>query len=140
MLLKSYNYDESKRCYSYKRVPDVEKHIQDVLSKYGVKRVVFEYPKRNTLEPEDSWYKYESEPEIDHFYETDGFVNSCLENDDLLARVILGDSCVYTGNDNECDPDDMCFVADTDAVWQNPDNKPHPKYDPEHYDYFMKGN
>lgn len=140
LLLKSYNYDEKKKEYNYKRIPEIENHIREVLYKYGVKRVVFKYPKRNNLEPEDSWYKYEEEPSIDHDCETEPFVDACLENDDLLARTILGASFVYTGNDNSCDDDNMCFVTDPDAIWWEDEYKPNPEYDPDKYDYFMKGN
>lgn len=67
---------------------------------------------------------------IDHYDETEEFVDSVLNDEDLLMRCLFGDSCVYTGSDNYNEDDDMCYVAYDD----------HPKHDSDNYDYFFKGN
>lgn len=68
---------------------------------------------------------------IDHSYDTFDFVEACMKNDDLLERVLFNyDSMVYTGNDNNSEPEDMCNVEDYD----------HPRHDEENYEYFYKGN
>ena len=68
---------------------------------------------------------------IDHHYDTLEFVNACMNNDDFLERVLFNyDSIVYTGNDNNSEPEDMCNVDEHD----------HPMHDEENYEYFYKGN
>ena len=54
-----------------------------------------------------------------------------MNNDDLLERVLFNyDSIVYTGNDNNSEPEDMCNVEYSE----------HPRHDEENYEYFYKGN
>lgn len=78
---------------------------------------------------------------IDHSYELREFLNAILSNEDLLMRYLFGDSCVYTGNDNQ-DPDPSgCDIADEEYYdWGSNKMVANPYHDPENYDYFYKGN
>jgi hypothetical protein len=64
-----------------------------------------------------------------------------LNDEDLLARALFGDSTVYTGNDNSSEADSMCYCADK-YIWNYWDDEKinNPNHDSEHYDYFFKGN
>ena len=59
---------------------------------------------------------------------------------DLLIRYLFGDSCIYTGNDNSDDEDNMCYCAEATIWGDNYETIPNPNHDAEHYDYFFKGN
>lgn len=76
---------------------------------------------------------------IDHAGECKEFVETILSDEDLFLRYLFGDSCIYTGNDNSDDEDDMCYCAE-DFVWSDEGSVPNPNNDSEHYDYFFKGN
>lgn len=81
---------------------------------------------------------------IDHSYETREFIDAVLSDEDMLMRCLFGDSAVYTGNDNQDDDPSGCNIAD-EYIWtENEDGeyveRKNPYYDPEHYDYFRKGN
>lgn len=139
LLLKSYEY--KNRYVRYKRIPEIEKYIRSTLSRYGVEEVEFMYPKVRTMNSDGVAESYDSEPEIDHYDETAEFVDACLSDRDLLARAILSDSVVYTGNDNECDGDNWHYCAfnkiydeDSMKMVKNPQNEP------DKYDYFVKCN
>ena len=78
---------------------------------------------------------------IDHYDECSDFVDAVLNDVDLLLRVLFSDSCVYTGNDNGSERDDMCYCSD--AEYYDFDSEtyiPHPGHHPDKYDYFFKGN
>lgn len=157
LLTKSYYYDwENDKDLNnglYLPVPEIESHIREVLAEYGVKSVVFRYPRlKDKNKKNDKWYwdRYDDEPSIDHYGETEKFVDMCLANDDLLARTILNsDSVVYTGNDNGCDEDDLCYSSepivseslyDDDGNYTGSRTIPNPNYHPDKFDYFTKGN
>lgn len=77
---------------------------------------------------------------IDHSYETRDFIDGVLNNEDMLMRCLFGDSCVYTGNDNDAEPDSMCYAAEP-MTWDSSYHSiPNPNHDSENYDYFFKGN
>ena len=77
---------------------------------------------------------------IDHSCELVPFINNVLEDEDLLLRYLLGNSCIYTGNDNSNDSEDDCYRADP-FIWDDKlGSIPNPKHDIEHYDYYFKGN
>lgn len=157
LLTKSYHYDwddeNDPNNGLYLPVPEIESHIKEVLAKYGVESVIFQYPQLKPKAKQNgkwSWSKYVDEPSIDHYGETTEFVDMCLANDDLLARTILNsDSVVYTGNDNGCDGDDPCCSSEpviSESLYDDDDNYigsetiPNPNYHPDKFDYFMKGN
>lgn len=76
---------------------------------------------------------------IDHAGECKEFIDAILSDEDLFLRYLFGDSCIYTGNDNSADEDSMCYCAE-EFVWGDDGKVPNPTHDPEHYDYFFKGN
>ena len=157
LLTKSYHYDykndKDPDNGLYLPIPEIEAHIKKVLAEYGVESVIFRYPRlKPKTEKERKWYwsRYEDEPSIDHYGETEEFVDMCLANDDLLARTILNsDSVVYTGNDNSCDEDNLCYSSEPtiheslyndDGNYTGSKTMPNPNYEPDKFDYFMKGN
>lgn len=81
---------------------------------------------------------------VDHGYEAADFVDAVLNDEDLLLRCLFGtDSCVYTGNDNSAEEDDMCYCAiATDEHWNGKEwvTTVNPRHEPDKYDYFYKGN
>lgn len=85
-----------------------------------------------------SWFE---ECSIDHSYECGTMIDALLADKDMLARFLFGDSCIYTGNDNE-DDDPATFSVAYGTYWDYDTNeeKPNPYHDEEHYDYFYKGN
>ena len=101
----------------------------------------FEEPQYSS-DDEDGWKRLEN-GYIDHSDETREFIYAVLSNEDMLMRCLFGDSCVHTGNDNQdCDPSG-CNIAD-EIIWEYDGGKYveklNPYHDPEHYDYFYKGN
>lgn len=78
---------------------------------------------------------------IDHYEETREFVNTVLSNEDMLMRMMFGDSVVYTGNDNcDSEPDRKDIADETYYDEDVGGYVTNPYHDPEHYDYFSKGN
>ena len=60
----------------------------------------------------------------------------------MLLRCLFGtDSCVYTGNDNSVEQNNMCYCA-SETIWDNEkgDFVSNPNHKPDEYDYFYKGN
>lgn len=110
--------------------------LKEILDSNNIK-YKFEEPKYWTS---DSGNKYLDNGGIDHSYETREFIDAVLSDADMLMRCLFGDSCVYTGNDNSSDYDDMCYSA-YDTIWDdNYKEIPNPNHDSENYDYFFKGN
>ena len=119
---------------------DLLEQLKDMLDKHSIE-YEFEEPKYETSS--DGEYQWLAEGYIDHSYDTRDFINAVLSDDDLLMRCLFGNSCVYTGNDNQdCSPSG-CNIADK-IIWEYDGGKyvekPNPYHDPEHYDYFYKGN
>ena len=83
-------------------------------------------------QPYDDYY-------IDHDSETREFIYAVLNDEDLLMRCLFGDSCVWTGNDNNY-ADDMSSAAYPLIYDENNTPIPNPNHHPEKYDYFFKGN
>lgn len=78
---------------------------------------------------------------VDHAGECADMINELLSNEDLLIRYLFGNSCIYTGNDNSNEQEDMCYCAEeTIWDWDNDVEVTNPNHDAEHYDYFFKGN
>jgi hypothetical protein len=100
--------------------------------------IEYEFEEPTYIEVED--YKWLDYGYIDHSGETREFIDTVLSDDDMLMRCLFGDSCVYTGNDNSSDYDNMCYAA-YDTIWDdNHKQIPNPNHDSENYDYFFKGN
>lgn len=123
------------------RAADRIKRLKDALTRLNIRYDMEEYEiKDGYICPVDTWFFG-----IDHVGELNHFIEAVLSDDDLLERFLLGESCIYTGNDNSCEPDDDCYCAYEDFEEYDPKSKkwitiPNPKYDAEHYDYFFKGN
>lgn len=113
--------------------------LKSILDKWGVE-YYFQTPKWCYWR-EKKKSRYLDNGYIDHGNETFDIMKQILEDEDLLARALFGDSTVYTGNDNSSENDSMCYCADE---WihdfENNCYKPNPNHDSEHYDYFFKGN
>ena len=78
---------------------------------------------------------------IDNAGEVLPLVDKLLDDENLLMRYLFGDSVIYTGNDNSCEPDSMCYCAD-ETVWDPTGHYlvSNPNHCPSKYDYFFKGN
>lgn len=114
--------------------------LKSILDKWGVK-YKFEKPiwRFSTYNGKD--YRYLDYGYIDHCCEALPIMREILNDEDLLARALFGDSTVYTGNDNGSDYFNMCYCADK-KIWDDETNSyiPNPNNDSEHYDFFFKGN
>ena len=120
---------------------DVEglEKLKSILDKWGVK-YYFQTPKW-CYWGEKKESRYLDNGYIDHGNETFDIMKQILEDEDLLARALFGDSTVYTGNDNSSENDSMCYCADEYVYdWDSEEEKLNPNHDSEHYDYFFKGN
>lgn len=110
--------------------------LKSILDKWNVKY--------NFEEPKWEYYdgnRYLKNGYIDHSGETFSIMREILNDEDLLARALFGDSTVYTGNDNtDCDnPVYYCAIEKT-FNWETDKYIDNPNHDSEHYDYFFKGN
>ena len=114
--------------------------LKSILDKWGVK-YKFQTPKWSYY-GDNQEEKYLDNGYIDHGSETFSIMREILNDEDLLARALFGDSTVYTGNDNSSENDSMCYCADEYYYdWDDNDKKKlNPNHDSEHYDYFFKGN
>ena len=101
--------------------------LKDILDSYHIK---YEF---------EEWTR-ESYGYIDHGYDTREFIDAVLNDEEMLMRYLFGGSCIYTGNDNSCDHDHMCYAA-YDTIWDDDYKKiPNPNHDETKYNYFFKGN
>lgn len=115
------------------------KRLQDILDKYSIE-YDFEEPEYSG----DEDYKWLSYGYIDHSYDTREFIDTVLADEDMLMRCLFGDSCVYTGNDNQDYRPAGCNIAE-ESFWERDElgqwvQKPNPHHDKEKFDYFYKGN
>ena len=112
--------------------------LKDMLDKHSIE-YEFEEPKYVTSS--DGKYKWLDHGYVDHSHDTRDFINAVLSDDDMLMRCLFGDSCVYTGNDNQDDNPSGCNIADEKYYdWKKGEMVDNPYHDPKHYDYFYKGN
>ena len=114
--------------------------LKDILVKRSI-TYVFEEPRYVTFTWCDD--KFLANGYIDHGNETIDFILAVLNDEDLLMRCLFGDSCVYTGNDNQDADLSGCNIAN-EYYWTEENGKyvkkPNPYHDSENYDYFMKLN
>lgn len=131
----------------YNRVPLWLPKLKNILDKNGI-MYDFERPT----------YSEWGTPEfgIDHATSTFGFVETVLNDEDMLMRLLFNsESVVYTGNDNAWgdeneDDKHMCDVAhewdwkydkNTDEFsYEKLGNWDNVYYDPDNFDYFYKSN
>ena len=114
--------------------------LKEILDNYSIE---YEFEKPSYYKSDYGDYKYLDYGYVDHSNETREFIFAVLDDQDLLMRCLFGDSCVYTGNDNQdCHPAG-CNIADK-VIWEYENGKyvekSNPYHDPENYDYFYKGN
>lgn len=114
--------------------------LKEILDSYSIK---YEFAKPSYEKSEYGDYKWLRYGYVDHSGEAREFIFAVLDDEDLLMRCLFGDSCVYTGNDNQDSCPDGCNIADA-FTWKYENGKyiesPNPYHDPENYDYFYKGN
>ena len=117
--------------------------IKTILDKYNVQYefAPVKFEKHTYGDKTYEYVKFKSDKWafVDHANECKYFIEAILSDEDLFLRYLFGDSCIYTGNDNSDDEDDMCYCAEK-FIWREDGNVPNPNHDEEHYDYFFKGN
>lgn len=142
---KDYLYTAIMTMYNWEEELD---KLKSILDEYGVN---YEFE-----EPEFRYYNYGHGDEgyylengsIDHCCEVWPFVENVLNDEDLLIRLLFGNSFVYTGNDNCCENNPKCYAAkETICEYYQDENGelhvkylPNPNHDEEHYEYFFKSN
>lgn len=117
---------------------DMIPRLKGILDKHGMHYVIHQ--------PEKNSYGWCGHCDIDHSNDLIGFLNDIMNDEDKLLRFLFSkDSIVYTGNDNDCDADSMCYAGEAFKWRFNSKTKewedlPNPNYDPEHFEYYVKGN
>lgn len=112
--------------------------LKNILDNYSIE---YEFEEPIYITSRDGTCQWLDYGYVDHAHEARDFINAVLSDDDLLMRCLFGDSCVYTGNDNQ-DPDPSgCDIADeTYYDWYKGTRVDNPYHNHEEYDYFYKGN
>lgn len=119
-------------------VDELLKKLKDILDSYSIE---YEFEKPNYKISSDGRYKWLDYGYVDHSSETREFINAVLSDEDMLMRCLFGNSCVYTGNDNQDDDPNGCNIADDKYYdWEKDAMIDNPYHDPDNYDYFYKGN
>ena len=117
---------------------DMIPHLKGILDKYGVHYIIHQ-PEKNSY----GWYE---NCDIDHSGNLIGFLYDIMQDEDKLLRFLFSkDSIVYTGNDNDSDADSMCYAGEAFRYEFNNETKkwelvPNFNHDPEHFEYYVKGN
>ena len=113
-------------------------HVRMVLENIGVKSS-FELPKFDSDGYLENGY-------IDH-NDTNDFIITLMNNDQMFIRFLFGDSHVYTGNDNEHYENENAkcrvaqeYVYEYNEKTNNYDYIKNKYHDETKYDYFYKGN
>lgn len=75
--------------------------LKSILDSRGIK-YEFETPKFDG----DGWL---DNGYIDHSDELSTFINTVLSDEDMLMRLLFGNSYVFTGNDNS-DPEEQAYI------------------------------
>lgn len=114
--------------------------LKSILNKWGI-GYKFQKPEWRYYHYDNQSYRYLDNGGIDHSGEAYSIMIEILNDEDLLARALFGDSCVYTGNDNDSEGYNMCWCAE-ETIWDHDkhDEVKNPNHNPEKYDYFFKGN
>lgn len=115
--------------------------LKSILDNYSIE---YEFEEPNYIISSDGTCKWLDYGYVDHSNEAREFIFAVLNNEDLLMRCLFGDSCVYTGNDNQYDRPSGCNIADeyiyVEDEYGRCVKQLNPHHDPKHYDYFYKGN
>ena len=121
------------------------KDFKNKIKKLGIKA---SYPRLI----KDKWGDIAISGDVDHAGEVIPFIHELLKDEDKLCRFLFDyKSVIYTGSDCVDDSDASYYVAeaaenngytwgqDENGEW-NETHHIHPMYDPDHYEYFFKGN
>ena len=133
----SYLYTAILSIYDKDAAEEKIKQIKTVLDKHSIS-----YDFEEPLYYNGKYGSWLDNGSVDHGWEAADFIEAVLNDEDLLLRCLFGtDSCVYTGNDNSAEKDDMCYCADK-TIWDGEKCEfiPNPNHEPDKYDYFYKGN
>ena len=132
----SYLYTAILYAYSYSEAEEKIDKLKNILDKHSVS-YVFEEPVYET----SRWGTYLKYGYIDHGYECTEFVEAVLNDEDMLLRYLFGDSCIYTGNDNQDNNPERHNIACEEYYDDDKDEYvTNPYHDTANYDYFYKGN
>lgn len=134
----SYLYTAILYTYDIADAEDKINNLKRILDNHNIS-YQFEEPSYKT----GSYGTYLNYGYVDHGYELRDFIDTVLNDEDLLMRYLFG-GLVYTGNDNQDDRPDGCNIAE-EYVYVEDDNGDYveqlnPYHDKENYDYFYKGN
>lgn len=139
-----YGWEEGERSFPsymytalfYGNDTELIEKLKSILDSWGVK-----YKFANPKWEHYGNYKYLSNGYIDHGEQAYSIMLEILNDEDLLARALFGNSTVYTGNDNTSENDSMCYCAE-DYIWDSDKQieVPNPNHISNKYDYFFKGN
>ena len=113
--------------------------LKSILDSRGIK-YEFETQKFGS----DGWFK---NGYIDHSENLDAFIETVLSNEDMLMRLLFGNSYVFTGNDHS-DPEEQAYIERWNSVIEDYDYetgettiRKNPYYmGTKDYDWFYKGN
>ena len=133
-----YLYTAILYAYSFTVAEEKIEHLKRILDKHNVS-YKFEDPKYKT----NRWGTYIESGYIDHVNECTEFIESVLNDEDMLMRCLFG-GLVYTGNDNQDSCPSGCDIA-SEYIWEEDEHgdyveKLNPYHDKENYDYFYKEN
>ena len=136
----SYLYTAILDAYSYEESTEKLEQLKSILDGRSI-NYEFEEPSWHTY---DSGNKYLEYGYIDHAGELRDFVETILNDEEMLLRYLFT-GCVYTGNDNSDSHFSRCDVAIKSQKFYNHATKEweeeiNPDHDAENYDYFYKGN
>ena len=140
----SYLYTAMVTAYSPQEFREKLEKLKNILDKYGI---TYDFSPVEEIKLDyTSDYSYlmftkDRYASVDHARQCIPFIESLLNDEDMLLRYLFGDSCIYTGNDNSNEYGDDCYRA-FDTIWDDEKHEevPNYKHDDEHYDYFFKGN
>lgn len=140
----SYLYTAMVTAYSPQEFREKLEKLKNILDKYGI---TYDFSPveeiKSDYNPDYSYLVFTRDEyaSVDHAAECIPFIESLLNDEDMLLRYLFGDSCIYTGNDNSNEYGDDCYRA-FDTIWDDEkcEDVPNYKHDEEHYDYFFKGN
>lgn len=135
----SYLYTAIMTIYDKKDRDNKLNKLKSILDSRGIK-YEFETPKFDG----DGWL---DNGYIDHSDELSTFINTVLSDEDMLMRLLFGNSYVFTGNDSS-DPEEQAYIRRWNSTIEEYDYetkktiiRKNPYYmEEDNYDWFYKGN
>ena len=110
----SYLYTAIMTIYDKKDRDNKLNKLKSVLNSRGIK-YEFEPPKFDNYGWLENGY-------IDHSDELSTFIETVLSDEDMLMRLLFGNSCVFTGNDNS-DPEEQAYIERWNSAIEDYDYK-----------------